>query len=102
MKKLLGIAITALTLAACSHHNGPEPVQGSMEQDATQNNMNQAEISQQDQQTPPRQSTQSTNPQVEEAFKGCQQSMGTNPDQAKLDACMKEKGFVRPTQQPAH
>ncbi|ABR73613.1 hypothetical protein CBG46_04195 [Actinobacillus succinogenes] len=99
MKKLLGIALTALTLAACSHHDRPEPMQGPMEQDAmVQGDMNQTAMPQQGQQMPPR---QGANPQVEEALKSCQQSVGSKPDQAKLDACMKEKGFVRPTQQPA-
>lgn len=90
MKKLLGIALTTLALAACSSSNDrPEPPHDAV----AQGEMNQAPM--------PQQGAQGGNPQVEEALKACQQSVGASQDQVKFDACMKEKGFVKPDQQPA-
>lgn len=33
---------------------------------------------------------------VEQAVQECQKTVGSNQDQAAMDACMKEKGFERP------
>ncbi|MDU8923450.1 hypothetical protein RYD26_00700 [Pasteurellaceae bacterium LIM206] len=73
MKKLLGIAAVTMALAACSSHsdNRPQPPQGQGPQGGA-------------------------NPQVEAALKACHESVGQTQDQAKFDACMKEKGFERP------
>ncbi|WGE42296.1 hypothetical protein [Actinobacillus equuli] len=73
MKKLLGISTLAVLLAACSSPNEPSQVS----QVAEANSLS----------------------KVEEALKACQESVGESKDQIKFDACMKEKGFERPTAQ---
>lgn len=74
MKKLLGVSALAMVLAACSSSNDrPQPLHGG---------------------------PQGGNPQVEAALKACHESVGQTQDQAKFDACMKEKGFEKPAAQP--
>ncbi|WGE87657.1 hypothetical protein NYR88_00100 [Actinobacillus equuli subsp. haemolyticus] len=73
MKKSLGISTLAVLLAACSSPNDPTQVSQVTEA--------------------------SSLTKVEEALKACQESVGESKDQIKFDACMKEKGFERPTQQ---
>ena len=38
---------------------------------------------------------------AEQAMQECQKTVGATPDQAAIDACMKEKGFERPAAAPA-
>lgn len=42
------------------------------------------------------------NPAVNKAMKECYEANGKNHDYAKLEACMKEKGFEKPAHHPKH
>ncbi len=71
MKKLFAASLAAaLMLSACANSSQDKP---------------QAEAS------------KAGNPAVETALQECQQSAGANADRAAFDACMKAKGFERPT-----
>lgn len=74
MKKLLGISALAMLLTACSSSSN-DPQQ-TLEQGPQAG---------------------AANPQVDVALKACIESVGQ--DQAKLDACMKERGFEKQPQQ---
>ncbi|WP_150539255.1 hypothetical protein [Actinobacillus vicugnae] len=68
MKKLLGISVLAMLLAACSNERPHHPY------------------------------PHKANPAVEEALKACHESVGSMQDREKFDACMQEKGFEKPAQ----
>ncbi|WP_314791574.1 hypothetical protein [Aggregatibacter aphrophilus] len=87
MKKLLGMTVLSMILAACSQQSDrPEPPpQEPM--GAQQEVMGAPQMAQ--------------NSQMEAVLKACDQKVGKTKDQAKFDACMKTKGFERaPGPQP--
>lgn len=43
-----------------------------------------------------------SNPAVNKAMKECYHAAGDKHDYAKLEACMKEKGFEKPAHHPKH
>ncbi|MDO4430726.1 MAG: hypothetical protein Q4B95_05450 [Lonepinella koalarum] len=45
---------------------------------------------------------QHSNPAVNKAMKECYEATGKTHDQAKLEACMKDKGFEKPAHHPKH
>ncbi|OOR99917.1 hypothetical protein B0187_03675 [Haemophilus paracuniculus] len=101
MKKLLGLAVVALALTACSQggnrpkHDNPafqkamqECRKTSQERTAFENCMVQRGF-----EKPAEMKDHPKNPEVEQALKACHQN---NADRTAVENCMKQKGFEKP------